>query len=261
MTDIRARLNRALEHVQALHEARDAFLEREGPSPEIEFESAHDLGTEREFITVNAGPAPEPPTIFGIYIGEALYQFRACLNHLICELARRNGGQVDASMEFPIFSSAAGFGDRQSHKSAAWRRIHKLSESDQALLEQEQPFKVYESCPCDDPLWHLHELSNFDRHKSIHVAVPWIRSNQSDIHPVAVLQPIHVQTGKHVSDIPIARYQIVNPGPAVDVEVRTTVEWDIAFALDSPVPVKLVIQTLSAIGVRVADLVEKFGYR
>jgi hypothetical protein len=247
------RLKAAIDHVNTLREESDSRLKQEASGP------SHDFDSEPGYVIVRGGPPPDTvPPSYGIHIGQALYQFRAALNNLVCELARLNHQPVDDDMEFPIFSHAAKFGDRKNLRSSSGRRIGKLTEAQQTLIEWEQPYNAYPNTPDDDPLWWLHQLSNFDRHKALHVTVTWIRSNATVINPaIALLEPVSVQLGRYDPHAEIARYRIINPGPSVEVEFHSSVQWDIAFAPETPPPLagKLVFRTLGEIGMRVPELI------
>jgi hypothetical protein len=101
--------------------------------------------------------------------GEALYQLRSALDHLIHQLVILNGQAAKLTTsrrhQFPIFDSAQGYGAK------AARMIDGVSKDVADIIERAQPYKRTTRAPRRDPLWILQDLNNTDKHRLIPVSV------------------------------------------------------------------------------------------
>jgi len=108
-----------------------------------------------------------PPLIrWGALIGECLFNFRSALDHLVYDLAVANKGhplpaRVEENVEFPIFTKRAPDSE-ELHK-----RIGTLKPGAQRLIERMQPYGRKNRAA----LKYLHELQNFDKHRTLHLVV------------------------------------------------------------------------------------------
>ncbi len=78
-----------MQHLKALRAESVAFLNN-GDHGVI-----NDFDAEPGYLIVKGFSRSEPPPVLSLLIGEALYQMRAALDGLACELAEANGVVVD----------------------------------------------------------------------------------------------------------------------------------------------------------------------
>lgn len=146
---IRARIERANEHIQNLKSRLDSFRETNpyGVRSEDDSESGYRI---YRVVVRNAIPSSIP-----ILIGEILYQLRSSLDHLVWQLVEASGNApIEKVTGFPIFDCASKFergypGKVQGMCSEAISKIRRLN-----------PYKGG-----NDALWTLHELNNIDKHR------------------------------------------------------------------------------------------------
>jgi hypothetical protein len=155
---VRAKLTRAREHRDALEAAIGEFLDSEPYRPR----PGADTETEESVIRVQI--VREPPVVeWGIAIGDVLHDLRSCLDHLAWHLGG-NPPPNDDTSEFPIFL------DRGKYRRRGIERIVGAPPEAQAVIEDLQPFQRGEEAHLDR-LWSLYELSNFDKHRLLHLSV------------------------------------------------------------------------------------------
>ena len=251
------KLTRAGKHLKALHRTIQRFLE--GRANGI----VNDYTSEPGYLIVKAFARREPPPSCSGLIGEILYHERAALDYMACELARYNGQVVDRNVEFPIFLEREDFRNPASGNltPAVRKRIDLLRPDHQAVIEDEQPFQGRHGEPEDDPLWLLYCLSNFDRHRFIHLtSIITTASFQSFTPPEAAarFEQVRVSYGAFESEAEVARFRILD-GPELDVHVESNVRFAVAFRDAGPGAGRPVLQVLGGIGVRVAEIMQRFG--
>jgi hypothetical protein len=108
--------------------------------------------------------------IWSILIGEFIHNLRSALDHMVYELVRLKTRRPPPDLsrtQFPVFllefenKPAKRHGFYNSSKAM----LVGVGDDARALIVAEQPFKTGEGNA--SPLWHLHELSNWDKHRSI----------------------------------------------------------------------------------------------
>jgi hypothetical protein len=104
------------------------------------------------------------PPEWPIIVGEIVHNLRSALDHLVWELVIVETGKspVTNKTGFPVFVDQDGFNGRGKDPFLKGVGIEPM-----AFIETTQPFATGERK--DSPLWHLHELSNWDKHRSIYV--------------------------------------------------------------------------------------------
>src|SRR5438445_665176 len=70
-----------------------------------------DFKSEPGFLVVKAFMRETVSPMCSVYIGEALYQLRSTLDHLVCHLTESNGQAVTTKTGFPIFLQDVEFRD------------------------------------------------------------------------------------------------------------------------------------------------------
>ena len=102
----------------------------------------------------------DPPVSFALLAGEAAYQLRSSLDHVIYQLFLANQTTPDRKTQFPIFETSQGY------KIRANAMIHGASVTAQARIEALQPYHHARNAQ-QDPLWMLQDLNNTDKHRLI----------------------------------------------------------------------------------------------
>ena len=252
-TGIKAKLDRSVGIIREISEERRQFL----ASDEF-YGITIDYESEPGYLLVKVLELSKPPPIFSVLIGELLYHCRSCLDHLACELTELNSGIVDTGVAFPIFDDPDKFRINGRLTKSIRKRIGGIDPTKQAIIEREQPFARYQSNPHDDPLWHLYELSDFDRHQALNVVGTFVAGGGDitfDPPPMGTrFALVNAFYGTLEGETEIARYEVLS-GPAADVKVNANVPLDVAFSKSGPGGGRPVLKCLSALGLRMADLI------
>jgi hypothetical protein len=160
---IDAKLERALVHFDHLWRAAKAFTDCEPFSVRIDKD-----GDVLRFFAVDRKLGPPPQSIV-LIAGEAVYQLRSSLDHLIYQLVLANGHAAllegSRTHQFPIFETPAGY------ESRAARRIAGVLDAAQSLIEAVQPYHREQGSIRRDPLWLLQDLNNTDKHKVLPLTI------------------------------------------------------------------------------------------
>jgi hypothetical protein len=108
-------------------------------------------------MTVSALWPPEPPSMFGVRVGEIAHNLRSALDYLVYQLARLDSGNFVSGTQFPIEESAKGFRSRSKRCLAGIDRPHI------AAIETLQPYNSGQWARV------LRDLSNQDKHRTLHI--------------------------------------------------------------------------------------------
>lgn len=109
----------------------------------------------------------QPPLMWSVQIGEIIHNLRSALDHMVYEIAATHAkGNVPAGTEFPIFVDEARF--RSTKRGGGLYKIRGLPRNAQASIEEIQPFQRKQA-PRLHLLWVLQELSNWDKHRLLHI--------------------------------------------------------------------------------------------
>jgi hypothetical protein len=195
-----------------------------------------DFNSEPGFLVIKAYMRETPSPMCSVYVGEALYHLRSALDHLVCHLTESNGQVVTNKTGFPIFLKRDEFRDASGNLTPPVRRlIGGLSLEQQALIEAEQPFQGKFGAPADDPLWWLYGLSNFDRHRFIHLVGSATLIAHDDFTPQwfadRYFTLVSTNYGAFDRETEVARYRIdpaandIGP-PQVAVQVHSHVSFE-----------------------------------
>ncbi len=159
----RFKLERADEHLKRLE---DEVLRWLGTQP---YRFIYEFNPESNEKIVRVEVIDAPPVEFGITIGDIVHNLRSALDNLVYELVVTRHGDSPPP-EFVKYSEFPIFGDRPMK---AWERKNKIGGIDplaQADIEELQPYKRGNNF-ASDPLWVLHKLSNFDKHRLPHLTL------------------------------------------------------------------------------------------
>ena len=165
LAGIKLKLNRAKTIINDLDKGIVEFAHSEPYTVSV-YKQPDEGGGICSTMTAHRNPAVGPfnPNLV-LLSGEALYQMRSCLDHLVHQLVLSNNPSFDIQKsrrhQFPICDT------RQGYMSSSGRMINGASQLVRTLIEGEQPYTYRPNAPHDDPLWCLSELNNTDKHRLI----------------------------------------------------------------------------------------------
>lgn len=153
-----AKLERAEEHLDALHDGIEAFVATEPYRVEVEFHS--DVEQHVAYTRV----IEDPPFRLSAIVGDVLQNLRSCLDHVAWGVASRTHGEaaldrIAREVAFPITWNPAHF--------AQAAVLRHLPEDARAFLKWLQPHEGGHR-PEARALLTLHELAKVDRHRVLH---------------------------------------------------------------------------------------------
>jgi hypothetical protein len=157
LTNARAKLDRADEHLRELRDEIQAFANTE-PYSVVNEERAADLDVARIWVR------DYPPLKLGLIFGDVLGNWRSALDNLANDLVRLNGRDPGAGTSFPIFSDPGDFDRRGAN------RIRGVSQEHAAIITGLQPFQN-DWDPTIQALLTLNKYVNADKHRAIHATL------------------------------------------------------------------------------------------
>jgi len=221
----RAKVSRASKHLAALGESLWGFNERK--PYRITREDDIDSG---ECFLIYEPTEPVPP-FWPVIVGEILYNLHSALDHAVYELSIPESGIPLQRTAFPIFDDEDAFfkckRDGDPANKSGLDRIRGLNEPTQAYVASIQPFnarKVNKTAL----VAVLHEMSNIDKHRTVHICRRNIAVQSYTFFPFVDLRgPVRTLTrnlderAKLLSWTPANRDQ--------EVDVKTDIVIDIFF--------------------------------
>jgi hypothetical protein len=178
LTGIVLKLDRAEDHLDALNESIQRFTKKGFCTARQEFDRDRRL-------TLRVNQVFEPPPGWGVLIGEIVYNLRSALDHMVYELAVVNHGtrapprDIAESSAFPIFANGLKFrwgNAKKASKSGKLSRdsgrhkIRAVSRPPRAAIDRLQPYHRRKN-PASRALLQLEELSNMDKHRTLHFTI------------------------------------------------------------------------------------------
>lgn len=153
------KLQRAREHLHHLDTLTAAYF---AGRPYAAFREYDDYAPERSVlsgISFTREPSPDLALVFA----DAIHNLRATLDYIAYELVVSDGRQPTRRTQFPIYLSRAAW-------DADATAIGKgnIPAAPLALIEAMQPYQDGEG-GTDAPLWQLHQLSNIEKHRRMHL--------------------------------------------------------------------------------------------
>lgn len=170
----RAKYQRAIEHVDALHFEVDEFLAREPHRVTVEFEPETGWHVARFQIF------EYPPPSIAALAGEAAYNCISALNHIAWELAARKLGRrklgasqrLARGVQFPIATSPSAFA---SHAIVHHRYVSKKALT---VIEGLQPYNTADTPERSfsaHPLAILKAIADIDKHRMLPMSIAYAR--------------------------------------------------------------------------------------
>ncbi len=151
------KLRRADEHLIILYHEVAKYLQG---SP-IALESTHDANGDGLFIL---RVRSEPPLRFAALVGDILHNIRAALDYFAHELIIANGCSTSRRTQFPIACTQKEF-DKQA---IADDKLAGIALRGYRFIDAFQPHQMRAPYSyAQHPLWHLHNLSNLDKHRAL----------------------------------------------------------------------------------------------
>lgn len=228
----RARIQRARTLYRTFGEVWAAHLERQPCHVETEVDEAG-AGVVR---IVESEPIPVE---LSLILGEFLYELRAALDNCLYAVAvlesQQNPPPNSERLEWPICL------DEGQWRDAARRRLGELSPEVREALAAIQPFMA------ESPEWNclriLHDLARVDRHRTAHLAVPFLAKVSAAVDPEQVVD-VDVRVGPVSEDRIIVTFRKVTPEPLrrKDLDINCIFEVEMAEVVDSPHPVTGMLQ-------------------
>ena len=198
-----------------------------------------------------------PPVCWSPVIGEFLYNVHSALDHLAWELACRHSAPSEpaGTVTYPIFKNKTRFWRKNKtgdyHRQSGAHRLERVPDDAREYIEETQPYTQGDASPWH-PLWLLHELSNEDKHKTLHVVVSALASNRLSIDGLVGVEvgPAAVARGPLGDGAVVLRIAVrVVDGFVGEAQLQLHPEFalDVAFSEQGPAPGAPVLQTLWAI--------------
>ncbi len=157
---IYAKVERATDHLNALKSEIAQFCEL----------NAHEVRHEADFQagekTLVYYARENIPLRWSIVIGEIIHNLRSALDQAVYDLTIRESGQAVELSEFPIFADKNAF--LRTTRGGGLYKIRGVGEKTKRVIEELQPFNIRKE-GTESVLWLLHELSNIDKHRTIHL--------------------------------------------------------------------------------------------
>ena len=168
----RLKVQRAIEHLEALKKRRDAFG-KDNPTEyatQRRMNRATGLG---EFILVMKTVLPDPPKEWGVIVGEIAHQLRSALDQVLWQISKhRHPTLLDRErLYFPIKARRGVFQDAiPIHLKYLTKRVQ------QARIRRAQPY-FRRKDPFRAPLWIVDSVDIEDKHVTVPVApiYSWLR--------------------------------------------------------------------------------------
>jgi hypothetical protein len=164
LSGIDKKLERSQAHIYNLEQQVSSFRKREPYTLRVR-EDIQDGERVGRVIAIKNGQIDDPDSALVLLAGEALYQLRSALDHLVHQLVIVAGNRPERLNQFPIFQTP------DDYKRKAGKRIAGVSTSVAALIEGEQPYNRKPHAASQDELWILQDLNNTDKHRFVPITV------------------------------------------------------------------------------------------
>jgi hypothetical protein len=162
-----------------------------------------------------------------LILGDAIYNFRSSLDQLAFALVPPESmtREIETTSAFPISRSDDHFA-RISH------RVKGVPEQARTVIEGLQPHKRQADYR-DDPLWILEELSNIDKHRTLHTTILGIEGaalQVTEVRDLVIAETIEFTFPDGlVNGAELARIPVVQTGPHPYVNVEMDAEFAVTF--------------------------------
>jgi hypothetical protein len=161
---IKLKLQRAYQQLDTLKIEMANFLKGDCYEPAIQFRRIRGAREARCVVDFTIRMVVKKPCepMWSVIIGEIVHDLRSGLDHLVYQLViHATGNPPTVRTQFPIFLDATKF-DIDGLK-----MLRGVGTQATALIKTLQRFSTGEGDK--SPLWHLNQLSNIDKHRTIHL--------------------------------------------------------------------------------------------
>jgi hypothetical protein len=260
LASCKAKLGRAYDHIKALHDASQGFIDSGTYSTVYDLNvdaSGYSRGPQRLRLQVHHAL---PEDDLGPIIGDALYNLSCALDHLVCAISTK---PTCEGLAFPICESEKVWDapwKAESSESLAEHVLRGVSAQAVARIKELQPFPGR-----DQRLWTLKRLSNHDKHRAIHLVSVAVRTQPFRIPgPIPGVEP-NIEIEWHAERVAAENNAILvefrQPGPLIvslpQMHMDPGLAFEIAFAKGTPeVPDENVLRTLGSLHEAVAKAVQ-----
>lgn len=179
LDDIAIKLDRAEEHLHTL----DAEISRFATEQPYAFHVVTYKGSDkvRDFLWLR-----EPPRRWSALVGDCVHNLRCALDHIVWTLSGGDGTAPNHA-EFPIFQDERKYFERTNQgkpkRGSGLSKIEGVNPlAARARIDALQPFTTPHAAR--HPLWVLHELDRFDKHRALHVIGGWAYTAGIDGHRI-----------------------------------------------------------------------------
>lgn len=205
---VRLKLDRAKEHIEAFNAEVEAFTKL-NPYGIITEPNA-----DRTEYVFRIDVFREPPPKLGVIVGDCIHNLRSSLDHLAFGLAGFPTGRSRGDIAFPLFFNAPQHG----FESATKGMLAGVRKEALAVIGRLQPYDRGDS-PLNfwpAPLAVLRELSDIDKHRTLHVVS--LNGMKMRIIPPSVM-PIEqiMLRGRLEHQAVVARLRFAEPEMYVDI--------------------------------------------
>ncbi len=263
------KLSRAQEHLDSLSQELNAFLQ---PycyeiANEYDVEAPHQ-GLTRVRLTRRVVFKVEPPLLkWGIIVGDCIQNLRSSLDHMVFAISHSrdpNEFKDDRTTEFPICDSPEAFNRSRRRNWPPHHEIRGLPREAQTIIEQFQPYQGGQKSLSNHPLWILREMSNIDKHRSIHITAWSAHALALDITGLAPGVSIHSHQvrplGVIESGTEIAKIEFSTPDPSEPaMKLQKEFYFTISFGEGTPMAGKQVQDALASLVANVHDITSRLS--
>jgi hypothetical protein len=234
------KLTRAEEHLATLNQSIEEFLKSDF------YSTRGELDRQRRILLRVDEIHTETPAAWGVLIGEIIYNLRSALDHLAYELAVANHlparlpEKIAATSAFPIFRNGRKYRKRTRKGDPAndsgLYKIRGCHRTAQAAIRRMQPYHRRKN-PDAWTLWQLEQLSNIDKHRTLHLTAAQTAMSRYGIEGTgwSKLHGIEIGTGPFKPNAILARFNIDwIDEPNRNVDVEAVIVPDIVFDKTTP---------------------------
>jgi hypothetical protein len=253
---IRLKIKRTADHLQQLNDEVNRFLDGDPYTPAI------NLDRKTWEFSVHMRVKVECDPMWSIIAGEVLHNCRSALDHCVYQLVILNTGHApptksSSRKQFPIFLDSGEF-DRNP------QMLVGVGDEATRLIKSLQPFATGEGVA--SPLWHLKKLSDFDKHRTIHLTGALLERFNVQFPnpqcPMKVNYKVNRDVGPFADNTVFVVGQFISDGPPYsgEVKVNAKLKTNVAFHHETPVVgTRLFGPTLVAISHRVIEAISRIG--
>jgi len=250
------KLQRAGQHLKELEGEIDGWVKGDGYSIRIE-PDPDPQHREYEIKAYILREITEDP--FSLLIGDFLQNARAALDYIafaLCEAGAEGGLSDETALNvgFPVVGDVdrEGFSGRGGDRfdQLASQKIPTVTKPVRTAIEESQPYYTGGEFWAYEPLWVLHELARFDRHRFLHPAV--VHTGEVRLDP-AVTRNVRVRDfrftwGERVIEEPdwgehgapsgavLATFTALPADPKKEMQMRPLADLILGFSIDALPP-------------------------